>query len=113
MKVINISKDTLLADKAEIAKTFLSRLIGLLNRQSLRKGEALILLPSNCIHSLFMRFTIDALFLDKTGRVIGALSAFRPFRISPIFFNANSTIELPENTLKLTQTQLGDIIKII
>jgi len=110
--VVNISKDTVLADKAEIAKTFLARLIGLLNRQSLSKGEALILMPSNCIHSLFMRFTIDAVFLNKEGKVIKALPSFKPFRFSPILFNASLTIELPENTLQLTRTKPGDIIKI-
>jgi uncharacterized membrane protein (UPF0127 family) len=60
-----------------------------------------------------MRFTIDVVFLDKAGRVIGVLSSFKPFRLSPIFFNANLTIELPENTLQATHTQLGDIIKVI
>jgi uncharacterized membrane protein (UPF0127 family) len=113
VKVVNVSKGTLLADKAEIANTFLGRLIGLLNRHSLKKGEALILTPSNCIHSLFMRLTIDAIFLDKTGKVIGALHSFKPFRFSPIYFNSTLTIELPEHTLQITQTGLGDIIKIL
>jgi hypothetical protein len=113
MKVINISKNTTLADKAEVANTFLKRLIGLLNRRCLNKGEALILKPSNSIHSLFMRFTIDAIFLDKAGKAIGVLPSFKPFCISPVYFKASLTIELPEGTLQETQTQLGDIIKII
>lgn len=112
MKIINISKNITLADNAQAANTFLKRLIGLLNRKSLRQGEALILAPSNCIHSLFMRFTIDALFLDKNGRVVGLLPSFKPFRLSPIYFNANTTIELPEGALQLTQTQPGDTIQI-
>jgi len=112
MRIINISKDVLLADKAELACTFLKRLVGLLNRKSLNQGEALVLRPSNCIHSLFMCFTIDAVFLDKKGKVIGVLPSFKPFRFSPIYFKAFLTIELPENTLQLTQTQVGDIIKI-
>jgi len=113
MKVINISRNSVLADNAQLADTFLKRLIGLLNHKALNKGEALILTPSNCIHSLFMRFTIDIIFLDKAGRVIEALPAFKPFRLSPIYFSSHSVIELPENTLQLTQTQPGDIIKII
>lgn len=112
MKVINTSKDTLLADKAEIAGTFIRRVIGLLNRRYLRQGEGLILSPSNSIHSLFMRFTFDALFVDRNGRVIGALPSFKPFRLSLIYFNSHLTIELPEHTIRLTHTQVGDIIKI-
>ena len=112
MKIINISKNTILADKAEMAGTFFKRLIGLLNRKSLDKGEALILSPSNCIHSFFMRFSIDVLFLDQCGKVITALPSFRPFRVSPIYFHSFLTIELPETTLKLTNTQPGDTIQI-
>lgn len=112
MKIINTSKNTVLADNAELANTFFKRLIGLLNRKALNKGEALILAPSNCIHSFFMRFTIDVIFLDKAGKVIEVLPSFKPFRLSPIYFNSHSVIELPENTIKLTQTQPGDIIKI-
>jgi len=113
VKIINFTKNTLLADGAKMANTFFTRLIGLLNRNSLRKGEALILTPSNCIHSLFMRFAIDVIFLDKTGKVIAALPSFKPFRLSPVYFNSHSVIELPENTLKLSQTQPGDIVQII
>jgi hypothetical protein len=112
MRIINLRNNAVLADKARMADTFWGRLLGLLNRRSLEKGEALILRPSNSVHSLFMRFTIDILFLDKKDKVIAILSSFRPFRFSPIYFNAHLTIELPENTLRLTQTQLGDIIKI-
>ncbi len=112
MKVINLTKNILLADEARMANTFFSRLVGLLNRNSLKKSEALILTPSNSIHSLFMRFTIDVIFLDKTGKVTALLPSFKPFRLSPIYFNSRSTIELPEHTLDLTQTRVGDIIQI-
>jgi len=111
MRVVNISKDTLLADKAKMADTFFSRLVGLLNRNSLRKGEALILRPSNCIHSFFMRFRIDVIFLDKAGRVVKALPSFKPFRLSCIYFHSVTVIELPEGTIQLTSTQTGDTIK--
>lgn len=112
MKIINLTRNTILADTAKMADTFSTRLIGLLNRNSLANGEALILVPSNSIHSFFMRFTIDVIFLDKSGRVIKTLPSFRPFRISPVYFNSHSVIELPENSLKSSQTQPGDIVKI-
>jgi len=54
----------------------------------------------------------DAVFLNKEGKVIKALPSFKPFRFSPILFNASLTIELPESTLQLTRTKPGDIIKI-
>ena len=110
MKLINLRNNTIIADKAKVADTFYRRMVGLLNRHSFEKGEALILRPSCSIHSWFMRFAIDAIFLDKSGKVIGALHSFKPFRLSPFFFRASCAIELPENTLQLTHTQVGDII---
>lgn len=112
MKVINKTNNLVLADKAEIAKAFLKRLIGLLNHDSLNEGEALILLPSNSIHSFFMRFTIDALFLDKNKKIVGILPSFKPFRISPVYFNSILVIELPDGIIEKTQTKLGDVLEI-
>ena len=112
MRIVNLRNSVVLAEKARIADTFFSRLIGLLNRRSLEKGEALILKPSCSIHTLFMRFTIDVLFLDRQGKVIAVFPSFKPFRFSPAYFDAYFTVELPEHTLKLTQTQPGDMIKI-
>ncbi len=112
MRIINLKNNIVLADKVKVANTFLTRLVGLLNRSSLDKGEALILDPSNAIHTLFMRFPIDVLFLDKNNRIIGLIHALQPFRLSPAFYKSVLTIEFPENALKVSQTHLGDIIKI-
>jgi uncharacterized protein len=113
MKIINLSKDKLLADQARLADNPIKRLVGLLNRNTLSQGEALVLSPSNCIHSFFMRFTIDVIFLDKQGKAVKILASFKPFRLSPLCFSSLTVIELPENTLQLTQTQPGDMIKIV
>jgi len=112
MKIINLSNNIVLADRARAADTFWRRLVGLLNRNSLEKGEALILKPCSSIHTLFMRFSIDVLFLDKNNKVIGLLSVFRPFRFSPVYFGASLAIELPAGTFQHTQTKLGNSIKI-
>jgi uncharacterized membrane protein (UPF0127 family) len=111
MQIINLSNNAVLADKAKLADTFWSRLIGLLNRKSLERGGALILKPCSSIHTLFMRFSIDVLFLDKNNKVIGIIHAVKPFRITPVYFGAYLAIELPAGTLQLTQTKLGDSVK--
>lgn len=113
MKVINISNNAVLADKARVANTFWKRLIGLLDCKSLQEGEALILKPSNSIHTLFMRFAIDVLFLDKKGKIIVMLSSFKPFRFSPIYFKSILVIELPSGVIKKSMTKTGNIIRII
>lgn len=110
MKIINLSNNAVLADRARMADAFWSRLVGLLNRDSLEKGEALILRPANSIHTFFMRFSIDVLFLDKKGKVVGVIHVIKPFRFSPVYFGAYLAIELPAGTLQLSQTKLGDSI---
>jgi hypothetical protein len=112
MKLVNLRNNAVLADKVKVADRPWQRLVGLLNRRSLEKGEALILKPCLSIHTLFMRFSIDVLFLDKDNRVIGILHSFKPFRFSPLYFNAVLAIEFPANTLQFTQTKIGDIIKV-
>ena len=104
--------NAVLADKARVADTFCSRLVGLLNRRSLNRGEALILRPTCSIHTLFMHFAIDVLFLDKKSKVIAVHSSLKPFRFSPIYFNADLAIELPEGTIASAQTTVGDLVTI-
>ncbi|MGE5309360.1 MAG: DUF192 domain-containing protein [Deltaproteobacteria bacterium] len=112
MKIINATRNCLLADKAVKADSFLKRLVGLLDRDHLDEGEGLILDPSNSIHSFFMRFTFDALFLDKRNKVVASMPCFKPCRVSPVFFSAASTLELPSGTIARTSTRLGDQIRI-
>ena len=113
MRIINLKNNAVLADKADIADDFSKRLIGLLCHNSLQDGEGLILKPSNSIHTCFMRFTIDVLFLDKNNQVIAILPLLLPFRLSRIYFKALSTIELPAGIIEKTGTCAGDKIEII
>ena len=113
MRIINRTRNIILADKAKNAHTFFARLIGLLNRSSLDPGEALILTPSNSIHSFFMKFSFDALFLNKNNEVVALIPVFKPFRLSPLFFKAVTTIELPCGSIKSSKTGINDKIEII
>lgn len=112
MNIINVSKNTTLATKGEVADSFSSRIKGLLGRESLSKDEALILTNCRQIHMFFMRFAIDAVFLDKTNKVTGIVQDIKPFHCSPIFWQAHLAIELASGTIQDSKTQLNDIIKI-
>ena len=112
MKIINRTRNTVLADKARIADSFVSRLVGLLNRSGLNQGEALVLAPSNSIHSFFMRFTFDAILLNRNQRAVAMIPGFKPFRVSRVYLNAVTTIELPAGTIQSSNTQINDEIVI-
>ena len=112
MKIKNLSRGTILAERVVFCRTLKSRLVGLINRPFLESGSALVLPRCNSIHTLFMRFSIDVLFLDERGKVVGKIETMAPFRISPLFWQARQAIELPANTLENTATSIGDIIRI-
>ena len=112
MKVINKTRQTILAENAVIAQTPLKRMIGLLSHRSFEPGEALIIKPCKSIHTFFMRFAIDVIFVDSGNRITRTIRSMRPFRISGIYLNATFCIELPAGTLDKTSTQAGDYITI-
>lgn len=113
MRIINKDKNTILAEEAVIADTVLKRIKGLLGKKGLKSGEAIILEPCNSIHTFFMRFTIDIVFVDKQNKVIKAISGIKPWRITGVYFPSRLCIELPPGTIKSTLTSYGDTLLFI
>ena len=114
----NLTTHTLLADQAQLAQGMLARMRGLLSRSSLHEGEALILPRCNAIHTCFMRFPIDALFLKTTpaarstqGTVLRVVSALPPFRLAWAR-RADTVVELPLGTIARTKTRVGELLAI-
>ena len=102
-----------MAERVEIADTFLSRLKGLLGKKGLEPKTGLILRPCSSIHTFFMRFPIDAAFVDSQNRIIKAYHALPAWRSSGMFFNSSLCIELPAGTLHTAHTKAGDYIQIV
>jgi len=57
---------------------------------------------------LFMRFAIDAVFVDRAGRVVRVADRLAPWRIAVFARGADEVIELPAGTASETRTQVGD-----
>ncbi len=64
---------------AEVARTFFERARGLIGRKDIPEGEGLLILKCNAIHTFFMRFAIDATFLDKNNQVVKVVRNIRPW----------------------------------
>lgn len=111
MHIYNVTKDQNLAQEAKLAGTFFSRLVGLLNRAELPLGEGLIIKPCNSVHTCFMRFTIDVLFLNKDYRVVKIVENMVPNRFTKIIKDSVMVVELPSGVVRLTGTQVGDVLK--
>ena len=113
MRLINQTKNTVLAKDAFIANTLLKRIKGLLGEKALLPDQALILDPCNSVHTFFMHFAIDLLFVDKDYKVVKALFKVAPNRISRIYWHASRVIELPAGKLNLTHTQAQDQLQLL
>lgn len=89
-----------LAEEVELAQTYFTRLKGLMFRKGLKNTKALLLEPCPQIHTCFMRFEIDAIFCDKSGRVLYVLENMRPWRFSKFVRGARFTLEFTGGHLK-------------
>lgn len=69
-------------ESCAVAESPLARLVGLTGRRRLDRGEGLLLRPVNAIHTSFMRFAIDAVFLDRELGVVGIAENVRPWRFA-------------------------------
>lgn len=111
LKIINVSKNTTLAENAKLADNFFKRLIGLMGKANLEAGGALILKPCTSIHTFFMRFPIDVAFVDRENRIVKIYPSLPSWRLSGMFLNSVLCLELPAGTLAITHSQAGDTIQ--
>jgi uncharacterized protein len=108
LTAINVTRGTSLTQGARVAENPMTRTVGLLRDTGLAPGDGLWIVPCNSIHSFFMRFIFDAVFLDKNLRVVHLVHEMKPWRISKIVFSAHSVLELPPGVIAGTQTEIGD-----
>jgi uncharacterized membrane protein (UPF0127 family) len=101
----------ILAHRVATAFDSSSRRKGLLGRDSLPPESALIIAPTNAIHTFFMRFAIDVAFMSREGRVLKVYRALRPWRIASAL-GAHAVIELPAGALMDADTRPGDTLRL-
>ena len=111
MQIVNVSKKRVLSDQCRLADSFFKRLMGLLGRNSLQRGEGLLFDNCHGIHTVGMRFQIDVLFLDKDLRVMRIANHLRPFHIGPVVKNAVYVLELAAGVVDESHTEVGDQIQ--
>lgn len=108
MRVINERKGTVVAEQARLARGAWSRLRGLLGRRALADGEALLLSPCSSVHTMFMRFPIDVVFIDGGNRVVKVVSELRPFRVARAPGSARTVLELAAGAAGRARVEPGD-----
>lgn len=104
-----LSDGEVLAIRVKQADSFIKRLKGLMFlKQFPDDFGALVLSPCNAVHTMFMRYNIDAIFLDKHLNVLFICHQLMPGRFSPVVKNAKYVIELPAGVLVKCDIRLGD-----
>lgn len=111
MRAINRTRNVILVERGSIAANMWARMRGLLGHPPLESGEGLLLKGEQAIHTIGMSFTIDALFLDRDGRVIHLIKVMPPLKASPIIWRGRDVLELPAGKITETGTALGDQIE--
>lgn len=106
--VRNRTRDAVLGRRVREARSFLSRGRGLMLAPGLEPGEGLLIDPCSSIHTFFMRFPIDVLYVDRSSTIVRADRSMKPWRIGPLFTGSKWVVELPPGTIESTGTQTGD-----
>jgi uncharacterized membrane protein (UPF0127 family) len=94
----------------QVTESAWERMRGLLPRKRLAEGEGLWISPCTSIHTFFMRFPIDAAFLDKGGRVIAVYAGLKPWRLSGIHLRAAGVLEAGAGAL--SGLKKGEVLEI-
>ncbi len=110
MMVYNKTKEKLVAQHVTVAGSIFARMKGLLGKKCLKDGEGMYFEPCSSIHTLFMKFPIDVLFIDKGNIVIHIIKTLKPFRFSGVYINAKACIELASGVVDLSSTEVGDTL---
>ena len=111
VSVRNQTRNTVLAAAAEVADTSAKRRTGLLKHTRLAPGEGLWIKPCESVHTFFMKFAIDLVYLDRKLQVRKVRHAVPPWRLSACL-TAHSILELPAGAAKQTGTETGDQLAI-
>jgi uncharacterized protein len=111
LRVQNQSKKSMLAHRANIADTSETRNRGLLKHTGLAEGEGLWIVPCEGVHTFFMKFPIDVIFISKKKTVTKIRPNMVKSRIA-LSLRAHSVLELPVGMIEKTGTQPGDQLEI-
>jgi uncharacterized protein len=111
MLVRNLTRNSQVADKLEVAGSGSKRSKGLLGRKGLGKGEGMWIVPCEAVHTFFMKFPIDLIYLDRKHCVKKVRDSVPAWRISGCL-SAHSVLELPAGTIRDSHTQCGDVLEI-
>ena len=98
-------------ERCQVAQSPVSRARGLLGRTGLSQGEGMLLKPTFSIHTFFMRFPIDVVFLDRDGAVVDVVRRLKPWRAATRI-RARAVLELAAGEADRVGVQVGEQLEL-
>jgi len=106
----NINKNNIVLENVKLADGFFQKFKGLMGRKKLNKSEGLMLLSCNSIHTCFMRFPIDVVFLNMDHEVIALRKELKPWKMVNYVKKAYITVEMTAGTIENKNIEVGDLL---
>jgi uncharacterized protein len=111
MKLVNQSNGRILADHLLVANTFWTRLRGLMFTSSLPSNSAMHITPCRSVHTFFMNYAIDVVYLDADFQIVAIDKTMVPRKFGKLHKGAVSVVELPAGKAADTETKVGQYLK--
>lgn len=106
----NKTTDTIISENLSIADSYFKRLKGLMFTNVLPSQNALQIIPCSQIHTFFMNYSIDVLYIDTDNNIISIDEELSPGKIGKHVKNAVSVVELPCGKVKSAHLKVGQTI---
>lgn len=112
MKLKNKTKEKVIMTEVIYANNFFTRLRGLLGKKELPKGQCMLISPCSSVHTFFMKFPIDVVFIDKGFKVVKIIDNMVPGRTSPFVKGAWAVIEMTVDRNLDSKLAVGDELQL-
>lgn len=111
--IVKIETDNIeIAKRVKVAKSFLGRAIGLMFSDSLGDYDGLLIQPTNAIHTFFMKYNLDVIFMNRKNEVVSIVREMKPWRHTKIYFRASKVLEMKGGTCP-DELKVGDKLEIV
>ncbi|MDO9181649.1 MAG: DUF192 domain-containing protein [Bacteriovorax sp.] len=110
--ILKDSEGEIICNRMLVADAILNRMKGLMFTTDLTSGDGLLITPCNSIHTFFMLYGLDVLFLDKNFKVIKVIYNLTPWKITRMYFKASQVVEMKAGTMK-KNLHIGDKLEAI
>jgi uncharacterized membrane protein (UPF0127 family) len=111
LKLVNLDNGAVIGWEIRKAYTFLRRLMGLAFTKELPVGYALHIQPCRSVHTFFMNYALDVIYLDEQMKVVGCEEYLQPGKIGKQFPGVRSVVELPAGRIRETETSVGQALQ--